>query len=72
MLCLFFGLQQLHYRRDEREAWKTIQAVAERNIAAEIGRREHTETEDPATWAKEIQEEKDEKEAVSGLKNLQL
>jgi len=25
-----------------------------------------------ATWAKEIQEEKDEKEAVSGLKNLQL
>jgi hypothetical protein len=25
-----------------------------------------------ATWLKEIQEEKDKKEAVSGLKNLQL
>jgi hypothetical protein len=116
---LSYNSSTIHERRER--ARKNIQAVAERNIAAEISRREHTETEDPAiwrwlmalrenplrknprtppysysdaewahlypnglpkskfnevefyaTWAKEIQEEKDEKEAVSGLKNLNL
>jgi hypothetical protein len=45
---LAYNSSTIEERRER--ARKNIQAVAERNIAAEISRREHTETEDPATW----------------------